>query len=61
VELDGWQFHKDRHALENDRERDAENLRHGTATIRMTEPRLTVDPDREARRLQEILDRLAAT
>ncbi len=55
VELDGWQFHKDRHAFENDRERDAENLRHGTQTIRMTEQRLTGDTDPEARRLEEIL------
>jgi hypothetical protein len=59
VELDGWEFHKDRHAFETDRERDAENLRHGTLTIRMTEQRLTQDPDREAQRLKEILDRLA--
>jgi hypothetical protein len=59
VELDGWEFHKDRQAFETDRERDAENLRHGTATIRITEQRLTTDPDREAARLTEILDRLA--
>jgi hypothetical protein len=58
VELDGWDFHKDRRAFEDDRERDAENLRHGTPTIRITEPRLTTDPDREAIRLNEILDRL---
>jgi hypothetical protein len=43
-----------------DRERDAENLRHGTPAIRITEQRLTRDPDREAARLKEILDRLKA-
>jgi hypothetical protein len=59
VELDGWHFHKDRQAFETDRERDAENLRHGIVTIRITEQRLTTDPDREAARLKEILDRLA--
>jgi hypothetical protein len=58
VELDGWDFHKDREAFEEDRERDAENLRHGTPTIRITEQRLTHDPDREAQRLHEILKRL---
>jgi hypothetical protein len=59
VELDGWQYHQDRQAFETDRERDAENLRHGTATIRITEQRLTTSPDREAARLTQILDRLA--
>jgi hypothetical protein len=58
VELDGWEIHKDRQAFETDRERDAENLRHGTATIRITEQRLTNTPDREATRLTQILDRL---
>ena len=56
VELDGWNYHNDRQAFEDDRERDAENLRHGTPTIRITEPRLTTDDDREAARLKEILD-----
>jgi hypothetical protein len=59
VELDSWKYHKDRQAFETDRERDAENLRHGTPTIRITDRRLTTDPDREAARLTEILDRLA--
>jgi hypothetical protein len=30
VELDGWPYHKDRHAFETDRERDAHHLAHGT-------------------------------
>ena len=28
VELDGWDYHKDHDAFEDDRERDAENLKH---------------------------------
>jgi hypothetical protein len=55
VELDGWEFHKDRHAFEDDRERDAENLRVGVVTLRITRERFEADPDREARRLKEIL------
>ncbi len=55
VELDGWDYHKDREAFESDRERDAENLRHGLKTLRITKQRMTQTPDREAERLQEIL------
>jgi hypothetical protein len=59
VELDGWEFHRDRQAFEDDRERDAENLRVGVATMRITRDRFDKTPDREAARLTEILDRLA--
>jgi hypothetical protein len=59
VELDGWEFHKDRQAFEDDRERDAENLRIGVATMRITRDRFDNSADREAARLREILDRLA--
>ncbi len=59
VELDGWEFHKDRHAFENDRERDAENLRVGDPTLRLTRDRFKNSADREAQRLTEILARLA--
>jgi hypothetical protein len=55
VELDGWDHHKDREAFESDRERDAENLRYGLKTLRITKQRMTQTPDREAERLQEIL------
>jgi hypothetical protein len=58
VECDGWEFHKDRKAFEDDRERDAENLKHGFATVRVTRDRMGHTPDREAARLKEILDRL---
>ncbi len=54
-ELDGWEFHKDRHAFEADRERDAENLRHGVVTLRITRERFRADPDREAQRIKDIL------
>jgi hypothetical protein len=57
VECDGWQFHRQRSAFEDDRERDAENLRHGTPTVRVTKTRLTQTPDREAARLHQILQR----
>jgi hypothetical protein len=55
VELDGWDFHKDRHAFETDRERDAHHLAHGTPTVRITKDRLKHTPDREAARLEAIL------
>ncbi|HEY1715911.1 MAG TPA: hypothetical protein VGG07_23625 [Solirubrobacteraceae bacterium] len=56
VELDGWDYHKDRHAFEDDRERDAHQLAHGLRTLRITRDRFKGDPDREAARLQQILD-----
>jgi hypothetical protein len=59
VECDGWEFHKQRSAFEDDRERDAAHLEHGHATVRITEERLTETPDREAARLQTILSRLS--
>jgi hypothetical protein len=58
VELDGWDFHNDRRAFEADRERDAENLRIGVPTMRLTRERFDNTPDREAARLHEILERL---
>jgi hypothetical protein len=57
VECDGWPTHRDRSSFESDRDRDAENLRHGFRTVRITRRRLLGTPDREATRLQEILDR----
>jgi hypothetical protein len=55
VECDGWHFHKDREAFENDRERDADHLDHGLITVRITETRLKQTPDREATRLKRLL------
>jgi hypothetical protein len=56
VECDGWDFHNDRQAFEDDRERDATMLLHRIATIRLTKRRLRSEPDREATRLHAIID-----
>jgi hypothetical protein len=56
VELDGWDFHSDRRAFEDDRERDAAMLALGIATIRITWERLHENPEREAERLLAILE-----
>jgi hypothetical protein len=58
VELDSVEFHNDAIAFETDRERDAETLAHGYATVRMTWERIHGTPVREANRLQTILARL---
>jgi Transcriptional regulator, AbiEi antitoxin/Protein of unknown function (DUF559) len=55
VELDSWEFHKQRIAFETDRERDAETLAHGFVTIRMTWDRIEARPGREGQRLHVIL------
>jgi hypothetical protein len=56
VETDGWEFHKDHAAFEDDRDRDAENLRSGISTVRITRDRFDTSPDYEAARLLEIMD-----
>lgn len=61
VELDGWDFHNDRQAFEDDRERDAVMLSHGISTMRITKRRLRNDPEREAARLHSILASRAYT
>jgi very-short-patch-repair endonuclease len=55
VELDGWGTHRTRYAFEDDRERDAEMLKNGLATVRITKERLIGEPEREAARLLAIL------
>jgi hypothetical protein len=55
VELDGWDFHRDRHAFEGDRDRDADALAAGFATVRITWERMTRTPRKEAERLKSIL------
>jgi hypothetical protein len=55
VELDSWEFHKDRIAFENDRERDADTLAHGYVTLRITWERIHQAPEQEAGRLRAIL------
>ena len=49
-------FHNDRQAFEDDRERDAVMLGLGIATVRITKRRLEADPEREAARLHAILE-----
>jgi len=55
VELDSYEFHSDRTAFENDRNRDADTLLAGYQTIRVTWERLKENPRREAARLDAIL------
>jgi very-short-patch-repair endonuclease len=55
VELDGFEFHRSRGSFESDRERDADTLASGHATVRVTHGRLTNSAQREAARLQSIL------
>jgi hypothetical protein len=57
VELDSWEFHQDRAAFEDDRERDANALDTGFETIRITSRRITHRPAAEAARLHRILAR----
>jgi hypothetical protein len=57
VEVDGWEFHKDRHSFESDRERDAVAAEHGYLTVRLTGRRLAARPAPEAARLHRILER----
>jgi hypothetical protein len=56
VELDGWEFHNDRWAFEDDRERDAAMLALGIATVRITWERLQAEPEKEAARPKRILE-----
>jgi hypothetical protein len=55
VELDSWEFHKNRIAFEDDRERDTETLAHGFVTVRMTWERIKARPDTEGQRMRAIL------
>jgi hypothetical protein len=52
VELDSWEYHKDRSSFESDRERDAATLAAGFVTVRITWGRMTAA---EAARLHTIL------
>ena len=55
VELDGWDFHRQRDAFEDDRERDADHLDHDLATVRITQRRFENQPTIEAARLKRML------
>jgi hypothetical protein len=56
VELDGRRYHDDPESFEEDREQDAEQLRYGIRTVRITDERFIASPGEEAERLHEILD-----
>jgi very-short-patch-repair endonuclease len=53
VELDSWEFHRDRSSFESDRDRDADTLAAGHVTVRMTWAQMSA---REAKRLHRILE-----
>jgi very-short-patch-repair endonuclease len=55
VELDGWGFHSSRASFENDRDRDADTLLAGFATVRVTSKRMANAPRQEGARLHAIL------
>lgn len=55
VELDSWEYHRDRDAFERDRDRDADMLTAEIATVRITWNRITNAPVAEAGRLGKIL------
>ena len=55
VEIDSWEFHKDRAAFETDRRRDADTLQAGFRTIRLTDERMKNNGEMEAARLHAIL------
>jgi very-short-patch-repair endonuclease len=57
VELDGYEFHGGRDSFETDRDRDADTLATGHATVRITWERMTRRSRREAKRLLAILEK----
>lgn len=56
VELDGYEFHGDRHSFESNRERDTTTLAAGFLTVRITWRRITEQPEKEAALLHSILE-----
>jgi hypothetical protein len=56
VELDSWEYHNDRHSFEHDRSKDADLIAAGHLPIRITWQRFIREGDREAVRLQSIID-----
>jgi hypothetical protein len=61
IECDGWQFHNSRDSFESDRDRDADTLEAGYATIRVTKRRIRNRPERERQRLNNIIDARTGT
>ncbi|HEY1716028.1 MAG TPA: type IV toxin-antitoxin system AbiEi family antitoxin domain-containing protein [Solirubrobacteraceae bacterium] len=60
VEIDGWDYHQDRHSFESDRERDRIAAEHGYLTVRLTWTRLTADEAAQLHRILELRRREAA-
>jgi very-short-patch-repair endonuclease len=58
VELDGYAFHSSRAAFERDRARDAQLQLAGYRVVRVTDRRLTREPEALVRELESLLDRL---
>jgi very-short-patch-repair endonuclease len=56
VELDSRAYHLNPVSFETDRDRDADTLKSGIVTVRITEHRMTRTPRHEAERLKVILD-----
>ncbi len=59
VEIDSHEFHLNPVSFETDRDRDADTLRLGIATVRITHERMTKTPRQEADRLRAILEQRA--
>jgi hypothetical protein len=55
IELDSWDFHRDRDAFESDRDRDVDRLVAGYWTVRITWERIKYRSAREAARLHELI------
>lgn len=55
VEIDGWDFHRERDAFERDRHKDVIALAAGIVTVRLTSRRMAHEPSEEAARLRAIL------
>jgi very-short-patch-repair endonuclease len=55
VEVDSWEYHRERDQFESDRDRDATRLAAEIATVRVTWERMNLAPQREADRLLAIL------
>lgn len=55
IELDSWEFHRDRSTFETDRDRDVDRLVAGVWTVRITWERIKYRSAREAARLHELV------
>lgn len=55
IELDSWEFHKDKEAFETDRNKDFDRQLAGYAPIRITWERITYRSAREAARLHDLV------